>query len=124
VVLLSDCVHNAGPDPRPEAARLQRLDVLLDVSGEQDVDLARELTRAGHGRLARIRTYRDVAPSLGRAFAQSSAPAPTGSCCTTSLMASQNVSSFGGMVFIGLPGGILGPAGACRVEGASPASCF
>ena len=33
VVLLSDCVHNAGPDPRPLAARLPRLDVLLDVSG-------------------------------------------------------------------------------------------
>src|SRR5690606_19967595 len=30
VVLLSDCVHNAGPDPRPTAARLPRLDVLLD----------------------------------------------------------------------------------------------
>ena len=28
VVLLSDCVHNAGPDPRPFAARLPRLDVL------------------------------------------------------------------------------------------------
>jgi len=37
VVLLSDCVHNAGPDPRTEAARLPRLDVLLDVSGEKDV---------------------------------------------------------------------------------------
>ena len=30
-VLLSDCVHNAGPDPRPFAARLPRLDVLLDT---------------------------------------------------------------------------------------------
>lgn len=36
VVLLSDCVHNAGPDPRPLAARVARLDVLLDASGEQD----------------------------------------------------------------------------------------
>ncbi|GAB3309204.1 hypothetical protein GCM10027451_18840 [Geodermatophilus aquaeductus] len=69
VVLLSDCVHNAGPDPRPSAARLPRLDVLLDVSGEQDVHLARELAQAGRGRLARIRTHRDVAPALGRAFA-------------------------------------------------------
>ncbi len=68
VVLLSDCVHNAGPDPRPFAARLTRLDVLLDVSGEQDVQLARELAHAGRGRLARIRTYRDVAPALGRTF--------------------------------------------------------
>ena len=69
VVLLSDCVRNAGPDPRSEAARLPRLDVLLDVSGEQDVDLARQLARSGHGTLARIRTYRDVAPALSRAFA-------------------------------------------------------
>jgi Mg-chelatase subunit ChlD len=69
VVLLSDCVHNAGPDPRPEAARLPRLDVLLDVSGETDVELARQLARAGRGRFARIRTHRDVAPALRRAFA-------------------------------------------------------
>jgi len=38
VVLLSDCVHNAGPDPRPLAARLARLDVLLDTSGEHDLE--------------------------------------------------------------------------------------
>ena len=68
-MLLSDCVHNAGPDPRPSAARLPRLDVLVDVSGEQDLQLARELAQAGRGRLARIRTHRDVAPALGRAFA-------------------------------------------------------
>jgi len=67
-VLLSDCVHNAGPDPRPFAARLPRLDVLLDTSGEQDPDLARELARLGHGRLRRIRTYTDVAPALGAIF--------------------------------------------------------
>ncbi|HMH90736.1 MAG TPA: vWA domain-containing protein, partial [Streptosporangiaceae bacterium] len=68
-VLLSDCVHNAGPDPRPPAARLPRLDVLLDTSGEQDGDLARELARLGRGRLRRIRTYTDVAPALGAIFA-------------------------------------------------------
>jgi Mg-chelatase subunit ChlD len=68
-VLLSDCVHNAGPDPRPLAARLPRLDVLLDTSGEQDADLARELARLGRGRLRRIRTYTDVAPALGAIFA-------------------------------------------------------
>ena len=70
VVLLSDCVHNAGPDPRADAARLPRLDVLLDVSGENDLDLGRQLARAGRGRLSRIRTYRDVAPALSRAFAE------------------------------------------------------
>ncbi len=69
VVLLSDCVHNAGPDPRPLAARLARLDVLLDVSGEQDEDLARDLARLGHGRLRRIRAYTDVAPALSAIFA-------------------------------------------------------
>ena len=68
-VLLSDCVHNAGPDPRPFAARLPRLDVLLDTSGEQDAELARELARLGHGRLRRIGGYTDVAPALGAIFA-------------------------------------------------------
>ena len=69
VLLLSDCVHNAGPDPRPLAARLPRLEVLLDTSGEQDPDLARDLARLGRGRLRPIRTYRDVAPALGELFA-------------------------------------------------------
>jgi Mg-chelatase subunit ChlD len=68
VLLLSDCVHNAGPDPRPFAARLPRLDVLFDTSGEQDADLARELARLGRGRLRRIGTYTDVAPALGAIF--------------------------------------------------------
>lgn len=69
VLLLSDCVHNAGPDPRPLAARLPRLEVLFDTSGEQDPDLARDLARLGRGRLRPIRTYRDVAPALGELFA-------------------------------------------------------
>jgi len=68
VILLSDCVHNAGPDPRPLAARLPRLEVLFDTSGEQDPDLARDLARLGRGRLRRIRGYRDVAPALGDMF--------------------------------------------------------
>ena len=69
VVLLSDCVHNAGPDPRPEASRLPRLDVLLDVTGENDPELAHELVQSGHGRLYPVRTHRDVAPALVSAFA-------------------------------------------------------
>jgi Mg-chelatase subunit ChlD len=69
VLLLSDCVHNAGPDPRPLAARLARLEVLLDVTGEQDPELGRDLARLGRGRLRNIRTYRDVAPALGEVFA-------------------------------------------------------
>ena len=68
VVLLSDAVHNAGPDPRPYAARLPRLDVLLDVTGEHDVELARDLAAAGRGRAFRIRTHRDVAPALSELF--------------------------------------------------------
>jgi hypothetical protein len=68
MVLLSDCVHNAGADPRPVAARLPRLDVLLDVGGEHDLELARDLARRGRGTLARIRRHRDVAPALGKAF--------------------------------------------------------
>ncbi len=68
VVLLSDCVHNAGPDPRPLAARLPRLDVLFDTSGEQDEDLARDLARLGRGRLRRIRAHTDVAPALSEVF--------------------------------------------------------
>lgn len=69
VILLSDCVHNAGPDPRPAAARLPRLDVLLDASGEHDLELGRDLARLGRGRATVIDTYRDVAPALSRAFA-------------------------------------------------------
>jgi len=69
VLLLSDCVHNAGPDPRTVAGGLPRLDVLLDVSGEQDVELGRKLARRGRGRLELARGYRDVAPSLSRIFA-------------------------------------------------------
>jgi Mg-chelatase subunit ChlD len=69
VVLLSDCVHNAGPDPRPFAARLPRLDVLLDTVGEHDLELGRELAAAGRGRLLRVRHHRDVAPALSRVFA-------------------------------------------------------
>lgn len=70
VLLLSDCVHNAGPDPRPLAARLPRLEVLLDVTGEQDPELARDLARLGRGRLRHIRAYRDVAPALSEIFAR------------------------------------------------------
>ncbi|WP_222706644.1 vWA domain-containing protein [Lacisediminihabitans profunda] len=68
VLLLSDCVHNAGPDPRQFAARLPRLDILLDVSGEKDIELGRELARAGHGTLRLIRTHRDIAPALSALF--------------------------------------------------------
>ena len=69
VLLLSDCVHNAGPDPRGIAGQLPRLDVLLDTSGEHDTDLGRDLAELGRGRLATAGTYRDVAPAMSRLFA-------------------------------------------------------
>ncbi len=69
VLLLSDCVHNAGPDPRLAAAGLARLDVLLDTSGEHDVELARDLARLGRGRLAQVADHRAVAPALSSLFA-------------------------------------------------------
>jgi Mg-chelatase subunit ChlD len=68
VLLLSDCVHNAGPDPRQAASRLPRLDVLFDVTGEKDPDLARDLARLGRGLALPIRGVGDVAPALGRAL--------------------------------------------------------
>jgi MoxR-like ATPase len=67
-LLLSDCVHNAGADPRPLAAGLGRLDILLDVSGEHDLEMARELAHAGRGRFCPVRTHRDVAPALDVIF--------------------------------------------------------
>lgn len=66
VLLLSDCVHNAGPDPRGAAGRLSRLDVLFDVGGERDSELAGDLAKIGHGIVAPIRSHRDVSPALSR----------------------------------------------------------
>lgn len=68
VLLLSDCVHNAGPDPRGVAAQLPRLDVLLDTSGENDLDLGRDLGIVGRGRCRVIRDHHDVAPALTSIF--------------------------------------------------------
>ena len=71
VLLLSDCVHNAGPDPRTFAARLPRLDVLLDIGtppGEHDLELGRDLAHAGRGTLRPIHHHRDVAPALTAIF--------------------------------------------------------
>lgn len=70
VVLLSDCVHNAGPDPRPFAAVLPRLNVLLDASGEKDIELGRELASRGRGSCHVVHTHRDVAPAITQVFGQ------------------------------------------------------
>jgi hypothetical protein len=69
LLLLSDCVHNADPDPRRAAGRLPRVDVLLDVAGEHDASPARDLARIGDGRMRRVREHRDVAPALAGVFA-------------------------------------------------------
>jgi Mg-chelatase subunit ChlD len=68
-LLLSDCVHNAGPDPRLVALRFPRLHVLLQTDGEHDAALGADLARLGHGRLAPVRDYRQVAPALNRLLA-------------------------------------------------------
>jgi Mg-chelatase subunit ChlD len=65
-ILLSDCVHNAGPDPRLAVRRLPRLHVLLQTEGEHDAWLARELARLGGGGLAAVAAAADVAPALNR----------------------------------------------------------
>ena len=65
-VLLTDAVHNAGPDPRLPAGRFGELHVLLETDGEHDLPLAADLARLGRGRLARIANHRDVAPALNR----------------------------------------------------------
>jgi Mg-chelatase subunit ChlD len=63
-VILSDCVHNAGPDPREVVGRVPRLHVLLEALGEHDAWMGRELARLGGGRMAQVRGYRDVAPAM------------------------------------------------------------
>lgn len=70
-ILLSDCVHNAGPDPRDIARRFGELHVLLQTDGEHDTPLAADMARLGHGRLLRVATHRDVAPALNRVLGAS-----------------------------------------------------
>lgn len=59
-ILLSDAVHNAGPDPRDVASGYDRLHVLLETDGEHDVALAEDLARAGRGRLVKVAGHGDV----------------------------------------------------------------
>ena len=68
-VLLTDAVHNAGPDPRETARRFDELHVLCETDGEHDAPLARDIAHLGHGRFAPIATHRDVAPALNRLLA-------------------------------------------------------
>jgi hypothetical protein len=63
-VLLSDCVHNAGPDPRLIARNAPTTHVLLEQTGEHDAWLGERIARAGGGRYRAIRELTDVAPAL------------------------------------------------------------
>ena len=65
-IILTDAMHNAGGDPRLVAARFPRLHVLLETDGEHDGSLGRDLAGLGHGRLARVPSYRDVGPALSQ----------------------------------------------------------
>lgn len=65
-ILLTDAVHNAGPDPRTIARRFGELNVLLQTDGEHDAALGADIARQGHGRIAPVHTHRDVAPALNR----------------------------------------------------------
>ena len=68
VPLCETTLLEQAPMYRSLAARLPRLDVLLDTTGEQDPELARDLARLGRGRLRQVRSYRDVAPALSEFF--------------------------------------------------------
>nr|WP_296780407.1 VWA domain-containing protein [Rhodococcus sp. (in: high G+C Gram-positive bacteria)] len=63
-ILLTDALHNAGPDPREVAGRFGELHVLLQTDGSHDRPLAADIARLGHGHLAEVQTYRDIAPAL------------------------------------------------------------
>lgn len=68
-ILLSDAVHNAGPDPRLVARRFPELHVLLETDGEHDAPLGRDIARLGQGRCLPVASHRDVAPALNRILA-------------------------------------------------------
>jgi len=68
IVLLSDCLHNAGPDPRSRALGGPRVDVLLDATGQHDGPLARDIARAGRGRALPVAGPRDVIAAVRTLF--------------------------------------------------------
>lgn len=64
-ILLTDAVHNAGPDPRRIARHFTELHVLLQTDGEHDEQLGRDLARLGHGTLTPVGDHRAVPRALG-----------------------------------------------------------
>lgn len=70
IVLLSDCVHNAGPDPRDAARKAPTTHVLLERTGEHDAWLAERIARTGGGRYRSVTSLLEVAPSLDALLAE------------------------------------------------------
>jgi Mg-chelatase subunit ChlD len=68
IILLSDCVHNAGPDPRPLAVGGPRIDVLLDDSEEHDERVGRDLARVSGGYCRTVGTAAQVPVALAELF--------------------------------------------------------
>lgn len=68
IILLSDCVHNAGPDPRPLVVGGPRVDVLLDDSEEHDERVGRDLARATGGHFRKVATSAQVPATLAELF--------------------------------------------------------
>lgn len=64
IVVFSDCVHNAGPDPRNAARAAPTTHVLLERTGEHDAWLAQRVARAGGGRYRTVAAVHEVAPAL------------------------------------------------------------
>lgn len=68
IVMLTDAVHNAGPDPRTVVTGGPRVDVLLDTSEEHDARIARDISRLGGGRCEPVATASDIPAALARIF--------------------------------------------------------
>ncbi len=70
IVVLSDCVHNAGPDPRDAARLAPTTHVLLEATGEHDAWLGERIAGVGGGRIRTVTRLRDVAPALTALLAE------------------------------------------------------
>jgi Mg-chelatase subunit ChlD len=64
IVVLSDCVHNAGADPRIAARTAPTTHVLLERTGEHDAWLGERIARVGGGRYRAVSSLGEVAPAL------------------------------------------------------------
>jgi Mg-chelatase subunit ChlD len=69
VVLFSDCVHNAGPDPVTAARLAPRIHVLLERTGEHDEWLANAIAKAAGGRIRSATNVAETAVGLSALLA-------------------------------------------------------